>query len=180
VDRPHRPRGEIHACYEASGAGYVLHRALREWGYACDVIAPSLIPQRPGVQRKHDKRDATDLARLHRAGELVAVRIPSEAEERVRDAVRCRATFQRETLKSRHYILKFLARRGFVFREGTNWCTPHLKWLQQLTTEGSALAPHDRLVFRAYHALLRTSCSAGTSWIARSRNSRCCRRSRRW
>ena len=48
--------GEIHACYEASGAGYVLHRALAEWGYACDVIAPSLIPKRSGVHRKHDKR----------------------------------------------------------------------------------------------------------------------------
>ena len=146
--------GEIHACYEASGAGYVLHRALAEWGYACDVIAPSLIPKRSGVHRKHDKRDAADLARLFRAGELVAVRIPSEADERVRDVVRCRETFQREILKSRHYILKFLATRGFVFREGTNWCTPHLKWLQHLTTDNSALASEDRLVYREYHALL--------------------------
>jgi transposase len=115
---------------------------------------PSLIPKRAGVQRKHDKRDATDLARFYRAGELTVVRIPSEAEERVRDVVRCRETFQREILKSRHYILKFLARRGFVFREGTNWCGPHLKWLQHLTTDGSPLALHDRLVFREYHALL--------------------------
>jgi len=133
----------------------VLHRALTEWGYACDVIAPSLIPKRPGVQRKHDKYDASELARLYRAGELTAVRIPSEAEERVRDVVRCRETFQREILKSRHYILKFLARRGFVYREGTNWCTPHLRWLEQLTTEHSPLAPADRLVFREYHALLQ-------------------------
>jgi transposase len=147
-------QGELRACYEASGAGYVIHRAMREWGYACDVIAPSLIPRRPGVQRKHDKYDASELARLYRSGELTAVRIPSEAEERVRDVVRCRETFQREILKSRHYILKFLARRGFVFREGTNWCTPHLKWLQHLTTEGSPLEPADRLVFREYHALL--------------------------
>jgi transposase len=146
--------GEVRACYEASGAGYVLHRALQEWGYACEVIAPSLIPKRPGVQRKHDKRDATDLARLYRAGELVVVRIPSEADERVRDVVRCRETFQREILKSRHYILKFLARRGFVFREGTNWCTPHLKWLLHLTTDGSPLVVEDRVVFREYHALL--------------------------
>jgi transposase len=146
--------GELRACYEASGAGYVLHRALREWGYPCEVIAPSLIPKRPGVQRKHDKYDAAELARHFRAGELTAVRIPSEAEERVRDVVRCRETFQREILKSRHYILKFLARRGLVFREGTNWCTPHLRWLQHLTTEQSPLAPADRLVFREYHALL--------------------------
>ena len=147
-------QGELRACYEASGAGYVIHRALREWGYACDVIAPSLIPKRPGVQRKHDRYDAAALARLYRSGELTAVRIPSEAEERVRDVVRCRETFQREILKSRHYILKFLARRGFVYREGTNWCTPHLKWLQHLTTEQSPLAAADRLVFREYHALL--------------------------
>ncbi len=132
----------------------MLHRALREWGYACDVIAPSLIPKRPGVQRKHDKRDAADLARLYRAGELVPVRIPSEAEERVRDVVRCREIFQREILKSRHYILKFLARRGFVFPEGTNWCTPHLQWLQHLTTDGSPLASDDRLIYREFHALL--------------------------
>ena len=154
VDRLAR-EGELRICYEASGAGYVLHRALREWGYACDVIAPSLIPKRPGVRRKHDKRDAGELARLYRAGELTPVRIPSEAEERVRDVVRCRETFQREILKSRHYILKFLARRGFVFREGANWCTPHLQWLQHLTTEQSPLAPADRLVFREYHALLQ-------------------------
>jgi transposase len=146
--------GELRACYEASGAGYVLHRALKEWRHACEVIAPSLIPKRPGVQRKHDKRDAVDLARLYRAGELVTVRIPSEAEERVRDVVRCREIFQREILKSRHDILKFLARRGFVFREGTNWCTPHLKWLQHLTTDASPLAREDRLIYREFHALL--------------------------
>ena len=80
--------GELRACYEASGAGYVLHRALGKWGYACEVIAPSLIQKRSGVQRKHDTRDAADLARLYRAGELVAVRIPSEADARVRDVVR--------------------------------------------------------------------------------------------
>jgi transposase len=147
--------GELRACYEASGAGYVLHRTLRDWGYACDVIAPSLIPKRPGVQRKHDKYDASELARLYRSGDLTAVRIPSEAEERVRDVVRCRETFQREILKSRHYILKFLARRGFVYRDGTNWCTPHLRWLEHLTTEQSPLAPADRLVFREYHGLLQ-------------------------
>jgi transposase len=147
--------GELQACYEASGAGYVLHRALRDWGYACAVIAPSLIPKRAGVHRKYDKRDAADLAHLFRAGALVPVRIPSEADERVRDVVRCRETFQREILKSRHYILKFLATRGFVFREGTNWCTPHLRWLQHLTTDASPLAPEDRLVYREYHALLQ-------------------------
>jgi transposase len=146
--------GEIRACYEASGAGYVLHRALRDWGYACDVIAPSLIPKRPGVQRKHDKRDACELARLYRAGELTAVRIPTEAEERVRDVVRCRETFQRELLKSRHYVLKFLARRGFVYREGKHWTKGHDAWLYHLASRTSPLPAEDLLVLREYLALL--------------------------
>ncbi len=100
---------EVRACYEASGAGYVLEREIRSWGHECEIVAPSLIPQRPGERRKHDRKDAEELSRLYRAGELVTIRIPSEREERVRDLVRCRETFQREALKSRHYILKFLA-----------------------------------------------------------------------
>ena len=50
--------GELRCCYEASGAGFVIQRAMREWGYACEVIAPSLIPQRRGNRRKHDRYDA--------------------------------------------------------------------------------------------------------------------------
>jgi transposase len=89
--------GEIRACYEASGAGYVLQHAFREWCYACGSLRTSLIPTKPGHQRKHDKHDAVQLARMYRAGELTPVRIPSEAEERVRDLVRCRETLKRDT-----------------------------------------------------------------------------------
>src|SRR3970282_1717470 len=89
-------RGDLRACYEAGGACYVVHRAMRTWGYHCDVIAPSLIPTKPGQQRKHDQYDAAQLARLYRAGELTLIRMPSEAEERVRDVVRCRETLQHE------------------------------------------------------------------------------------
>jgi transposase len=105
-------------------------------------------------ERKNDKRDAAQLARLYRAGELTVVRVPTEAEERVRDVVRCRETFQREILKSRHYILKFLARRGFVYRDGTNWTQPHYEGLRQLAHERSPLAAHDRMVFGEYLGLL--------------------------
>lgn len=146
-------KGEIRSCYEASGAGYVLQREVTEWGYGCEVVAPSLIPIRPGERRKHDQRDAIQLARLYRAGELVTIRIPSSAEERVRDLVRCRECFQREILRSRHYVTKFLARRGFVYREGKNWTQRHRTWLQQILT-GGRLPPEDRSVFGEYLALL--------------------------
>lgn len=145
--------GEIRGCYEASGAGYVLQRDMADWGYGCEVVAPSLIPVRPGERRKHDRRDATQLARLYRAGELVAIRIPSAADERVRDLVRCRQCFQREVLRSRHYVTKFLARRGFVYRQGQNWTREHRRWLVSLLQDGG-LEPEDRSVFGEYLALL--------------------------
>ncbi len=145
--------GEIRACYEASGAGYLLQRQLKEWGRHGDIAAPSLIPTRPGERRKHDKRDAIELARLYRAGELVLIHVPSEAEERVRDLVRCRETFNRETLKSRHYILKFLRRRGLIYREGSHWTHRHFEWLRRLSS-GGALSGEDTVVFDEYLALL--------------------------
>lgn len=142
--------GGVRACYEASGAGYVLQRELTDWNVHCDVVAPSLTPIRPGERRKHDRRDAIQLARLYRAGELVTIRIPSPAQERVRDLVRCRQCFQREILRSRHYVLKFLARRGFVY-PGGNWTRKHRRWLDGIVHE---LAPEDRWVFSEYLALL--------------------------
>ena len=142
-------RGTVQACYEASGCGYVLHRALTKWGIACEVIAPSLIPVRSGDRRKTDKRDATKLARLYRAGELVAIRIPDEAEEQVRSLVRCRETLTREILKSRHYVLKLLLARGHVYRAGRNWTQAHWAWLRKISLEGA-----DAITLRTYLELL--------------------------
>ena len=146
-------RGEVRACYEASGAGYVLHRDMTTWGHHCEIVAPSLIPIRPGERRKHDRRDAIQLARMYRAGELVSIRIPSEAEERVRDLVRCRQVFQREILRSRHYILKFLRRRGVVYRQGSHWTLRHRGWLKSLLDDGQ-LEAQDAIVLAEYLALM--------------------------
>ncbi|HET6230825.1 MAG TPA: IS110 family transposase [Longimicrobiaceae bacterium] len=145
-------QGEIRACYEASGGGYVLQRWMQSWGYSCEVIAPSLIPQRAGHRRKHDRYDARELARHLRSGELVRVRIPSEAEERVRDVVRCRERFQKEILMSRHEVTKFLARRGRVYREGSRWTKKHWAWLRTVLKEMESV--EDRLVLQEYMGLL--------------------------
>ena len=81
----------LRACYEAGPTGYELARLLHRMGVRCEVIAPSLIPKAPGDKVKTDRRDCRRLARLHRAGELVAIRIPTVAEEAVRDLCRARA-----------------------------------------------------------------------------------------
>ena len=145
--------GSPRVCYEASGAGYVLQRALTTWGVPCELAAPSLIPQRPGEHRKTDRRDAIKLARDFRDDRLVLIHVPTEVDERVRDLVRCRETFQREIIKSRHYILTFLRRRGFIYREGTHWTQRHLNWIRQVLQPGT-LAEDDRTVLAEYLALL--------------------------
>lgn len=148
-----RAEGAVRACYEASGAGYVLQRSLESWGIACELCAPSLIPRRPGEHHKTDRRDAIKIARDFRDDRLVLIHIPTEADERVRDLVRCRETFQREIVKSRHYILKFMRRRGFVYREGTHWTVRHMNWIRQVLQPGT-LADEDRVVLSEYLALL--------------------------
>lgn len=145
--------GTVRACYEASGAGYVLQRSLTEWGVACDLAAPSLIPRRPGEHRKTDRRDAIKIARDFRDDRLVLIHIPSEVDEQARDVVRCRETFQREIVKSRHYVLKFLRRRGFVYREGTHWTVRHFNWIRQVLAPGT-LSETDHMVLSEYLALL--------------------------
>ena len=89
---------ELRCCYEASGAGYVLHRWLVELGVSCSVIAPSKMPKRPGDRNKTDRRDACNLARWFRAGDLTEVHSPTQEEESVRSLVRCRETLGREVV----------------------------------------------------------------------------------
>ena len=88
--------GTPRACYEASGAGYVLQRRLEQDGYHCEVIAPSLIPKKPGDRRITDRLDAIHLASMFRSGALTAVHIPDELQEGVRQLVRLRLAVQRD------------------------------------------------------------------------------------
>jgi len=126
---------------------------LTQWGVECHLAAPSLIPRRPGEHRKTDRRDAIKIARDFRDDRLVLIHITTELDERIRDLVRCRETFQREIVKSRHYILKFMRRRGFVFREANNWTVRHFNWIRQVLTPG-ILAEEDHTVLSEYLALL--------------------------
>lgn len=89
----------VHFCYEAGPTGYGLHRLIRSLGNECVVVAPSLIPRKPGDRVKTNRRDALALARLLRAGELTAVWVPDEGHEAMRDLVRARAAAV-ETLRS--------------------------------------------------------------------------------
>src|SRR2546428_3176790 len=121
----------VTACYEAGVSGYDLYRQLRALGVACDVIAPALTPRRPGQRIKTDRRDAAKLVRLFRAGELTAIHVPDEAEEAVRDLVRCRDDIRRDVLRWRHRVLKLLARHGRACLAGKNWSHAHWRSVRE-------------------------------------------------
>lgn len=141
---------EIKACYEAGSCGYVFYRWLKEIGIECEVIAPSLIPKRSGDRIKTDKRDAKNLGRLYRAGELVAVHVPSEEDEAERGLVRLRSQIKKEVHQSKQYILKFLQTRGLTFKEGKNWTEKHWRYLRTIKFERS----EEDFTYRRYIELL--------------------------
>jgi len=98
---------EIKACYEASCNGYTFQRKMENWGFHCDVIAPSLIPKKPGDKRKNDYRDAHNLTQLYANGQLTTVHPPTEEQESIRSIVRCRLSLK-ENEKSVKLQINFI------------------------------------------------------------------------
>jgi transposase len=104
---------QLRACYEAGPTGFALYWQLTQLGVECAVIAPTLVPKKPGDRVKTDRRDALKLARCHRNGDdLTAVWVPDEASEALRDLVRQREAAKQDQLRARHRLTKFLLRTG--------------------------------------------------------------------
>lgn len=128
--------GEIRICYEAGPNGFALMRRIEAVGRVIvEVMAPSLTPRRSGQRVKTDPIDARKLVHLYRAGELQAIAIPDQEAESARDLVRSYHQTGVEATRKRHHILKFLVRRGRIYRGGTHWTQGHRAWLQQQTFE---------------------------------------------
>lgn len=123
-------REGLRVCYEAGPCGYVLYWQLVELDVHCDVVAPTLVPVKPGVRVKTDRRDARKLARSYRSGDLTPVWVPDGAYEALRDLVRAREAAKRDQLRARHRVQKFLLRRGRHRPQGMQpWTNRHQVWL---------------------------------------------------
>ena len=124
--------GPVACCYEAGPCGYALQRQLERGQVQCQVIAPELVPRKPGERIKTDRRDARKLAELHRAGLLTEVRPPTPAEEAVRDLCRARDDARADRQRCRHRLGKLLLRRGLHY-PGRAWTQAHRRWVNGLT-----------------------------------------------
>ena len=114
VDKLAHKDARLEFCYEAGPCGYGLYRQITGLGHGCMVVAPSLIPRRPGERVKTNRRDAEMLARLHRAGELTAVWVPDPAHEAMRDLVRAREAACEDLRRARQRLGGFLLRHGRI------------------------------------------------------------------
>jgi transposase len=127
------PASRLSFCYEAGPCGYGLHRRLTHLGAACMVAAPSLIPRKPGERIKTDRRDALNLARLLRRGDLTPVWVPDEAHEALHDLSRARSDARVDLLRHRNQLSKFLLRQSlFPPTRLRPWGKMHRAWLQTL------------------------------------------------
>jgi transposase len=123
--------GPVRVVYEAGPCGYALQRQMTTTRVGCQVIAPALIPRKPGERIKTNRRDARKLAELHRAGLLTEVRPPTPEDEAVRDLCRARDDAREDLQRSRHRLGKLLLRRGLHFN-GRNWTQAHRRWVDSL------------------------------------------------
>lgn len=142
--------GEVRACYEAGPCGYALQRRLAKSSIVCEVIAPSLVPVKPGDRIKTDRRDARKQVFLLQAGMLTEVHPPTEDEESIRDVCRCREDAKEDLHRARHRLVKMLLRRGIIYAGGRSWTDAHRRWLNQQSFESR----FDQVVFDDYkHAV---------------------------
>jgi transposase len=150
--------GSVRAVYEAGPTGFGLARAARAAGLELMVCAPGAIPRQPGDRIKTDMRDALKLARLHAAGQLRSVAVPSPELEALRDLVRAREDLRGDLMAARHRIGKLLLRRGLIYAgPGQPWeSTRHAAWLGSIRLPdelaqvvlGEYLACHETLLAR--------------------------------
>lgn len=142
-----RKEGEkLSFCYEAGPCGYGLYRQLKDLHQDCQVVAPSLIPKKPGDRVKTDRRDCITLARLLRAGELTSVWVPDEVQESLRDLTRAREDMKHLQQKARQTLLAFLLRHGRRYPGKKHWSQAHFRWLETLKFD----QPVQQIVFQEY------------------------------
>jgi len=146
VDKLGGPSTRLRFCYEAGPCGYGVYRQLTAMGHECTVVAPSLIPRRPGDRIKTDRRDALALARLHRNGELTAVWVPDEEQEAMRDLERCREDMKHGERRVRQRLNSFLQRHSRVYSGRSRWTQAHFRWLETQRFDH----PFQQIVFQEY------------------------------
>src|SRR2546426_9381836 len=136
----------LHFVSEAGPCGYWLYRYLTQKTLKCWVVAPSCIPKKASDRVKTDRRDAVQLARLLRSGDLTPVYIPSVEDEAIRDLVRAREDVLKDLKAAKVRLKAFLLRQDIRYEGRANWGPAHLRWLAKVVCP----TPAQQIVFQEY------------------------------
>jgi transposase len=126
------PKATLHFVYEAGPCGYWMYRLITSLGHCCYVVAPSLIPKKPGDKIKTDKRDALRLAKLLKTEDLTPIYVPEPEDESIRDLSRARETAMEDLNDARFQLKAMLLRNNINYKGTANWSKKHLRWLSEL------------------------------------------------
>ena len=126
------PGATLHFVYEAGPCGYWIYRLITSLGHCCYVVAPSLIPKKPGEKIKTDKRDALKLAKLLKSEDLTPIYVPEPEDEAVRDLSRAREVAMKDLKDAKYQLKALLLRNNINYRGTANWSQKHLRWLTEL------------------------------------------------
>lgn len=132
--------------YEAGPCGYSLYRYLTKKGLNCMVVAPSLIPKKAGDRVKTDRRDAVQLARLLRSGDLNPIYVPRPEDEAIRDLCRAREDAVSDLKAAKVRLKSFLLRLDIRYVGRANWNKAHLRWISRVVCP----TPAQQIVFQEY------------------------------
>lgn len=147
ISRLRSQHPSLSVVYEAGPCGYALYRHLAHKGVRCAVVAPSMIPKRTGDRIKTDRRDAINLARLHRAGELRAVFVPASEDEAVRDLTRAREDAVIAHKRARQQLASLLLRHNIRYPgPGKAWTQGYKNWISRIAMPH----PAQQIVFQEY------------------------------
>src|SRR5947209_11037871 len=138
--------GRLVFVYEAGPCGSWLYHSHTKMALPCVVVAPSLIPRKPGDRVKTDKRDALTLARLARSGDLTPVYVPAVPDEAIRDLARAREDALKDLNAARFRLKALLLRNDLRYTGRANWSAEHLRWLARLVFP----TPAQQIVFQEY------------------------------
>jgi len=152
------PQATLHFVYEAGPCGYWIYRLLTSLGHCCYVVAPSLIPKKPGEKIKTDKRDALKLAKLLKSEDLTPIYVPESEDEAIRDLSRARETAMKDLKDAKYQLKALFLRNNITSKVNDNWSAQHLRWLTEL------VLPHP-----SQHIVLQEMIQTITERIAREK-----------
>jgi len=146
-------KGKTEAAYESGCLGYVIQRAMEKAGITCYVLPANKVAKKRTDRIKTDKRDARLIGRELRSGSIKPISVPDEADEAVRDLLRCREDVNEDLRRTKQRLTKFLVRHGHIYSgESGNWTQAHWRWMDKCPFKNE----HERMVYEEYRSLINS------------------------